>query len=401
MALDTTLTVERQITSRFDGVIKKLYYEAEDMAQVGKPLCDIDIQSEISPEDEAVITPPTEQATAPAGPQQPSKAAEQHEVKEMDATLGSSGAAIVAPKPSSKHATLATPAVRGLLKELDVTISEVTGTGKEGRVLKDDVYKFAAQRDTTIQSSTPAPALLPTSDAPQQETTTPLTPIQTLMFKAMTRSLSIPHFLYADETNLTPLTTLRKSLATHPTHPIKISALPFIIKAVSLALNSFPLLNARLSSESTTPKLIFRPNHNIGIAVATPQGLLVPVLKSVQNKSILALSAEITHLSTLARAGKLSAADVTGGTFTISNIGSIGGTYVSPLIVEGELAILGVGKSRVIPAFDENDKVVRREVGCFSWSADHRIVDGAMVAKCAEIVKGFLEEPALMVVRGR
>jgi len=294
--------------------------------------------------------------------------------------------------------------VRGLLKELEVTISDVTGTGKEGRVLKDDVYKFAARRDTA-QSATPPATPLPTDDTPQKETTVPLTPIQTQMFKTMTRSLTIPHFLYADELNLTPLTTLRNSLATHPSHPVKLSALPFIIKAVSLALTSFPFLNARISSSDATstsnPTLILRENHNIGIAVATPRGLLVPTIKSVQQKSILTIAAEITHLSTLANAGKLSAADLTGGTFTISNIGSIGGTYVSPVIVQGEVGILGVGRSRVVPAFDGEGRVVRREVGCFSWCADHRVVDGAMVARCAEAVRGFLEEPGLMVVKGR
>lgn len=143
----------------------------------------------------------------------------------------------------------------------------------------------------------------------------------------------------------------------------------------------------------------------------TPTGLLVPVLRAVNSKSILAIAAELAHLSALARAGKLTAHHLAGATFTVSNVGSVGGTVVAPVIVGGQVAILGVGKGRVVPGFaDEEDgpernggmvRVVRREVGTFSWSADHRVVDGATVARCSEVVRGLLEVPGRMLVRGR
>jgi len=319
------------------------------------------------------------------------------------------------------------------LKELDVRISDVTGTGKDGRVLKEDVHRFAAKRNADPRTpptplSThlqPPPATGGLDTTPQHETTIPLTPVQTSMFKAMTRSLSIPHLLYADEYNLTALTALRRELNAHPHHhapnspppPTKLSALPFIIKAVSLALSDFPILNARIDlpppptdpSPPPPPTLTLRPTHNIAIAMDTPTGLLVPVLHAVNSKSILAIAAELSHLSALARAGKLTSHHLAGATFTVSNVGSVGGTVVAPVIVGGQVAILGVGRGRVVPGFaDEDDgpegglmRVVRREVGTFSWSADHRVVDGATVARCSEVVRGLLEVPGRMLVRGR
>ena len=375
---------------------------------------------------------------------------------------------------SEQHKALATPAVRGLLKELQIEIHEVRGTGRDGRVLKEDVLAFAESRksqsistDPPSLSATPthAPAVRqrqnmssPTGNSPMEEKTIDLTPIQIQMYKTMTKSLQIPHFLYADEIDVTALSKLRRSLnrasnnqKSHlpldgqqqqsSTSPVKYSYLPFIIKAVSLALEDYPLLNARLEqasshplpqnsstsssssssssssasphpSQQPPPRLTLRPNHNIGIAMDTPQGLLVPNIKSVQSLSIQEIALQITHLQHLARSGKLTPHDLRGGTITVSNIGSLGGTYVSPIIVEGEVAILGVGKVKKVPAFsqgqdddDDDDgmgmQVVEKDIMNFSWSADHRIVDGATMARMAELVKGFVESPGRMIARLR
>ena len=318
-----------------------------------------------------------------------------------------SGATETRPKvlTSGKHASLATPAVRGLLKELDVRIEEVPGTGKDGRVLKEDVHKYAAARDSTPQSSDVTSMLQSTRTGVQKETAISLTPIQFQMYKTMTRSLSIPHFLYADEIDLTALEKLRARLKTHPSNTQKLSYLPFIIKAVSIALNNFPLLNARVEHTSESggapPQLFMRENHNIGVAMDTPQGLLVPNIKDVSSLSILEISQQLRHLQELAQASKLTATELTGGTITVSNIGNIGGTYVSPIIVQSEVAILGVGKARTIPAFNEQGDVVRKTVGNFSWSADHRVVDGATMARMGEKVRELVEEPGLMIVSAR
>lgn len=223
----------------------------------------------------------------------------------------------------------------------------------------------------------------------------------------MTKSLSIPHFLYSDTIDFTSLSKVRRAINTHvaasPEENMKLSALPFIIKAVSLSLTTFPSINANLdtTSDSLKPTFIHKASHNIGFAVDTPQGLIVPVIRNVQSHTISSLAAEITRLSTAARNNKLSMADLSGATFSISNIGNIGGTTVAPVIVSPQVAILGVGKARTVPAFAEDGSIVRKEECVFSWSADHRVVDGATLARCAESVRSYLEATERMLVKLR
>lgn len=402
-----------EITSRFAGVVKKLHYGAGEFAKVGKPFVDIDIvdDGKTSGDLEAVApTAPTPTAAHPApalSAPPPSPLA-----PEVVASRAQPDAKRASPViQTGKHAALATPATRHLSKELGVEISHVPGTGKDGRVSKEDILNFAAER----QQPPPSPPLTPsTPSTPQQsqlETPHPLTRTQEIMFKTMTRSLTIPHFLYADEVDLTSLVALRRRLNTLLPSPLstvtKLSYLPFILKAVSLALHQHPILNARVDTTTTPtrPTLVHRAQHNIGVAMDTPQGLLVPVVRDVGNLNVLAIAAELSRLQALAAAGRLAPADMSGGTITVSNIGSIGGTYLSPVIVEREVAILGIGRMRTVPTFStvpgEEDRVVRREVCNFSWSADHRVVDGATMARAAEVVRGIVEEPDVMVMHLR
>jgi 2-oxoisovalerate dehydrogenase E2 component (dihydrolipoyl transacylase) len=394
------------------------------MAKVGKPFVDIDIQGDVKEEDAGTLAPaetpqketeprPTQ---APVRPPAEETAASQVAILTEHETQG-------APKTKGKHATLATPAVRHLSKELNVDISEVDGTGKDGRVLKEDIYKFVERREGRAAQAPPpqspaAPFTSPEASTagPQQETPVALTRTQEMMFKTMTRSLSIPHFLYADEVDFTSLVELRGRLnkvlsksGLSDSQVGKLSYLPFIIKAVSMALYKYPILNARVdvdpSNNGGKPTLVLRSQHNIGVAMDTPSGLLVPVIKNVGSLNILGIAAELARLQTLAVAGKLSPHDMAGGTITVSNIGSIGGTYLSPVVVEREVAILGVGRMRTVPAFStvpgEEDRVVRRQVCNFSWSADHRVVDGATMARAAEVVRAIVEEPDVMVMHLR
>ena len=413
-----------EITSRFTGTVKKLYYDAGDMARVGKPFVDIDIQGDAKPEDiEALTTEPEPQqkSTESVPPGTPASVTTPQPQNASSSQAAPSPSD--APKPKGKCASLATPAVRHLSKELKVDILDIYGTGKDGRVLKEDIYKFVQERDgkgdsaaSPKTSSIPSPAAhLPAFNQPQDtsvqtETQVQLSHTQQQMFKSMTRSLSIPHFLYADEIDFSQLVELRgrlnRVLSKSPVvegQPGKLSYLPFIIKAVSLALYQFPILNARVDIDSTTgkPNLVHRSQHNIGVAMDTPQGLLVPVIKNVGSLNVLSIAAELTRLQTLAHQGKLTPKDLTGGTITVSNIGNIGGTYLSPVIVEKEVAILGIGRMRTVPAFDEADNVVKKQVTNFSWSADHRVVDGATMARAADVVRRVVEEPDVMVMHLR
>jgi 2-oxoisovalerate dehydrogenase E2 component (dihydrolipoyl transacylase) len=392
-----------EITSKFAGVIKKLHYEAGEMAKVGQPLVDIDIQGEIKEADMAALAEPGagEESQAQDPEKEPSQAQSIENTK-PPSTLPAPGK--VSP-PKGKHATLATPAVRHLTRELDVRIEDVNGTGRDGRVLKDDVYQFAKQRDSAPASNTkPSPA----TAGPQTETPTKLSNTQYQMFKTMTNSLAIPHFLYADEIDFSNLSELRarlnKGLAKSPLNEIsRISYMPFVIKAVSMSIQLHPVLNARvdIDPESGRPVLVMRAQHNIGVAIDTPSGLKVPVIKNVASLDIVSIAAELNRLQSLAAEGKLSSKDLSGGTITVSNIGNIGGTYVSPVIVDKEVAILGIGKMRTIPAFGENGEVVKKQICNFSWSADHRVIDGATMARAAEVVRGFVEDPDSMVMHLR
>ncbi|GAB1192185.1 hypothetical protein APSETT444_001370 [Aspergillus pseudonomiae] len=354
----------------------------------GYALCDIEVEDGKYPDDNP----------APA-PAQPSSAPAQAETKQPSGEVAVATEKPEAPKNVSRYATLATPAVRGMLKAHNVNILDVSGTGKDGRVLKEDVLRFVAARDS---APTPQPTTPTTPGTQQTDTAVNLTPIQSQMFKTMTRSLNIPHFLFADELNINNITALRKKLANDPKDPRRITFLSFVIKAVSLALNEYPILNAKVdTSNPDKPQLIMRPRHNIGVAMDTPQGLIVPNVKDVANRSIEDVAAEITRLSALGKEGKLTPADLSGGTITVSNIGNIGGTYVAPVIVSNEVAILGVGKSKTVPVFDEAGQVTKGELVNFSWSADHRVVDGATMARMANKVRACIESPELMLLQLR
>lgn len=394
------------------------------MAKVGKPLIDIDVPEEVAEAVEANSGGPVGGADAAAEsvmseglastipPPNASKQPEQKIESDTGKPLGNG---------KGTHATFATPAVRHASKELGIDISLITGTGKDGRVTKDDVYQYAKLRDSSsstsaadsgaqtqiVASSSTASTARPAKDhGPQTETVQALTPVQSMMFKSMTASLRIPHFLYTDEVHISPLLALRKRLnkslkyskAEHGVE--KVSLLPFIIKAMSLAIDKYPIINARVDAqEGQKPTLVMRKQHNIGVAMDTPSGLIVPVIKNVATLSILQIASELSRLQSLGKSGRLTTADLSGGTITLSNIGNIGGTYVSPVIVEKEVAILGIGKIREVPAFGEDGSVVRKEVLNFSWSADHRVVDGATMARAGECVRACVEEPGMMMVR--
>ncbi|KAL7629346.1 hypothetical protein AAE478_000866 [Parahypoxylon ruwenzoriense] len=405
-----------EITSRFSGVVKKLYYEAGEMAKVGKPFVDIDIQGGASQEDLDALTAPEparEGASEPLNRESLSQASEnQGSLSRVTESSTHEEPKPQPPVPKSKYASLATPAVRHLSRELKVDITEIQGTGKDGRVLKEDIYRFVKKRDSPTQPpqpTSPFPTKVPEDTDKQTETVIQLTNTQQQMFKTMTRSLSIPHFLYADEVDFSHLLELRRRLnnvlsqSAKEGEISKLTYLPFIIKAVSLALYQYPILNARVDVDTQTskPTLIHRSQHNIGVAMDTPSGLLVPVIKNVGAKNVLSIAAELARLQSQAAAGKLSPQDLSGGTITVSNIGNIGGTYVSPVIVEREVAILGIGRMRIVPAFDENDRVIKKQACNFSWSADHRVVDGATMARAADVVRKIIEEPDIMVLHLR
>ncbi|EXJ77610.1 hypothetical protein A1O3_09837 [Capronia epimyces CBS 606.96] len=396
-----------EITSKYSGVIKKIHFGQDAVVQVGDSMVDIEVEGEEGEgevEDNAVQQQQQNSSDLADAEQLAEGGGEA--VREEAELLEEKAAPGLRSEPSGKHASLATPAVRGLLKEHGLAIEDIPGTGKDGRVLKEDVHRYLEKgsgQPSPSPSSAPPAATRPEVDAKQTETPQKLTPVQAAMFKSMTASLNIPHFLYSDTADITNLALMRAKLnaARNPETAPKYTYLPFIIKAVSLALNKYPLLNARLdvTTDPKKPQLLMRPVHNIGIAMDTPNGLIVPVIKAVNARSITSISQEIQRLSQLGQAGKLGNNDLTGGTITVTNIGNIGGEVVAPVIVEGQLAIVGVGKVKTVPVFADDGLTVKpAQVANISWSADHRVVDGATMARMAQVVQKYLEEPSSMLV---
>lgn len=330
-----------------------------------------------------------------------------NELDQSQAVLNQSIAAVSKSEPSApKNSGLVIPAVRHMLKQYNLDIADIEGTGKAGRVLKEDV-----QRHLAAKNSSATPQKTPEASTPIQpqaeDQVVPLTPIQNQMFQSMTRSLAIPHFLYTQIVDMTDLTTLRKRFVNNPVlssnlaksdgSKSKLSSLPFVLKALSQAVTKFPTVNATLDTETNPgkPQLVIKGSHNIGVAMDTPKGLVVPVIKNIQNHSIVSLAIEIERLSALARDGKLSPEDMKGASLVVSNIGSIGGHTVGPVILSPNVMILGIGRSQHVPTYktgsDGKEQIVKREQVVLSWSADHRVLDGATVARCAQSVGSWLE----------
>ncbi|CAH1156256.1 unnamed protein product [Phaedon cochleariae] len=348
------------ITSRYDGAIAKLHYEVDGIALVGKPLVDI----ETDDVQEVVNVDVPKQQVSESVPQDVETKIEKEEVNTA---------------PDSNEA-LSIPSVRRLAKEHNLDLAQIPGTGKNGRILKEDVLKFMEQLAT------------PAKIAPAGDRIEPIKGFKRAMVKTMTESMKIPHFVYSDEITVTELSKVRNILKN--AHQTKISFVPFFIKAVSNALHHFPILNA--SVDVTCDNILYHDSHNIGVAMDTAVGLAVPVIKNVAALTIVEIDRELQRLIKTGKTGNFSPGDLSGCTFSVSNIGSIGGTYMKPLILPPQVAILAVGSSQVLPRFDELGNVKGEEILNVSGSADHRVIDGATMARFVKALKRQLENPYLL-----
>ncbi|DAZ94802.1 TPA: hypothetical protein N0F65_002415 [Lagenidium giganteum] len=398
-----------EITSRYDGVVKKIHYKVGEMAKVGTTLIDIEVDEAVAASvQEAPAKGPGKRKPAPkpaaaaAAPTPAPKAVPKvaAPVVEVPVPVASP------PKPERElgEKLLTTPSVRRLAREHNIDLEDVAGSGPQGRILKDDILAhisaLAANPPPKVAVNTapvaaPAPGSVRASYL-QEDTVVSLTPIQKMMVKSMNAALQIPHFGYADEIIMDRLHALRNDLkSVAEQRGVKLSYMPFIIKAASLALKYHPELNATVSECQTQVTHIAA--HNISVAMDTPTGLIVPNVKNVESKSIFEIAEDLNRLQELASAGKLGPADLTGGTFSISNIGSIGGTYMGPVIMSPQVAIGAVGRIQTLPRFDDDGQVVPVRVMNVSWSGDHRVIDGATMARFSNKWKGFLENPTSMI----
>jgi len=300
-----------------------------------------------------------------------------------------------APAPVSAAVEPAGPAVRRLARELGVDLGRVKGSGPAGRILREDIV--AAVRQGSAQGARSASA--PSSDRDDWGPVhrEQMSRMRRTIATNMVRSVStIPHLTNFDDADVTEMERLRKASADdHAKVNVKLTALSFVIKAVSLSLRQHPAMNASIDVEKG--EILYKDYVNIGLAVDTPRGLVVPVLRGCDETSIPQIAQAIAETAEKAKHAQYSIEDLRGGTFTISNLGAIGGTYSTPIINWPEVAILLVGRSRKLPVV-QGDRIEPRLMMPLSLSYDHRIIDGAMAARFLREVIGYLESPGRLLL---
>ncbi|PZE19494.1 dihydrolipoamide acetyltransferase family protein [Paenibacillus xerothermodurans] len=302
---------------------------------------------------------------------------------------------------------LATPSVRKLARENGVNIAQVSATGRNGRVTKEDVLAFAegggvpaaAAAGEAPAAEAPRAAAAPVAAAPGErvEERVPFKGIRKAISNAMIKSAyTAPHVTLMDEVDVTQLVALRsRAKAAAEKRGVKLTYLPFIVKALIAAARQFPAMNAMIDEENN--EIVYKKYYNIGIATDTDNGLIVPVIHDADRKNIWAIAESIKDLATRGREGKLAPAEMKGSTLSITNIGSAGGMFFTPIINFPEVAILGTGRITEKPVV-KNGEIVVAPVMALSLSFDHRIIDGATAQNFMNYIKQLLADPELLIM---
>jgi pyruvate dehydrogenase E2 component (dihydrolipoamide acetyltransferase) len=281
---------------------------------------------------------------------------------------------------------LATPATRKLARELGVDLAQASGTGPAGRITSDDVR--------ALSNGAPAASTRP-AVAAAGDVRVPFRGVRRKIAEHLIRSRNeAAHYTYVEEVDCTELVGLReKANARLAPNKVKLSYLPFIIRATVEALRRFPQMNALLDEPRS--EIVQRREYHIGLATATPDGLIVPVVRDADRKSILDLARDIERLAALTKSGKATREDLSGSTFTVTSLGQLGGVLATPILNHPEVGILGVHKISKRPAVVD-DKIVVRDLMNLSLSVDHRVVDGYDAARFVADIKDSLESPGLL-----
>ncbi|GAB1231906.1 hypothetical protein UT4_03720 [Ferrigenium sp. UT4] len=388
-AEQTLITLETDkatmdVPAPFAGVVKEMKIKVGDKVSEGDLIALVEgsAASQAAP---APASAPAPQAAAPApvaAKPAPAPAAP----------------AVSAPAPAAGGNAHASPSIRRFARELGVNLALVGGSGEKGRVTRDDVQNFVKQALAKPQGAAPGgalPGLLPWPDVDFTKfgeiETRALSRIKKISGANLHRNwVMIPHVTQFEEADISEMEAFRKELgAEYAKQNIKITPLAFMLKACALTLKHFPDFNASLDASGET--LIVKKYIHIGVAVDTPNGLMVPVIRDVDQKGIVQLAKELGEVSTKARDLKISAADMQGGCFSISSLGGIGGTAFTPIINAPEVAILGVSRASMKPVWKDGEFVPRLMLP-LSLSYDHRVIDGAAAARFATYLAHVLSD---------
>jgi pyruvate dehydrogenase E2 component (dihydrolipoamide acetyltransferase)/2-oxoisovalerate dehydrogenase E2 component (dihydrolipoyl transacylase) len=331
----------------------------------------------------------------PAGQEEPAPEQPQPAAAPVVPTASGNGDGSAVRRSVPLAATVrAAPSVRLLARKLGIDLTRVHGSGPQGRVLVDDVTRF-------VQAPAAEPKPRPTEPRPDYGRPGTRVKLQGLRRKIAERMVqsktTIPHYSYVDECDVTDLVRLRESLrGAYAEAGVKLTYLAFFVKAVALALKEVPIVNASLDEQAG--EIVLHDRYHVGVAVATPAGLIVPVVRDADRKEVGAIARDIERLSAEARAGKSRLDDLRGGTFTVTSIGNVGGLISTPVINPPEVGILGVGKVVKRPVFDGAGNVRPADLAYLSFSFDHRVLDGAVGAAFGNAVLRRLQGPALLLL---
>jgi len=365
-----------EMPSPASGKILRLHFREGDIVKVGETLATIGVEGE------SVVEVPTRRPSVSVVGELPEAPEVTEEIVAAQAFVEPAGAEV-----------LATPAVRKIARDLGVDIGRVKGTGSDGRVTEEDVKGFSA-----IPAERVKPRTIAKFDVYGWIDRVPLKGIRRTtakrMMESQTKAAHVTAMDAADVTELVALREAQKKVA-QETRNVKLTYMPFIVKAVVEALKAHPYLNSSLDEEAQ--EIILKKYYNIGIAVATEDGLIVPVIKGADQKSIFDLADEVQRLAELASSRKIDLADLKGGTFTITNYGVFGGTYGTPIINYPEVAILGTGRIEDAPMAKDGEVKVRKKLA-LSLSFDHRVLDGAEAARFLNDIIKHLENPTLLLM---
>ncbi|EZP60694.1 MULTISPECIES: dihydrolipoamide acetyltransferase family protein [Exiguobacterium] len=381
-----------EIPSPVDGTVKEVKVDEGVVAVVGDVLITFEVEGEGSA--------PSEEA------EQPKAEENAKDVQDTDQKVEDKPNEVQIHK---SERVIAMPSVRKYAREKGVDIREVQGSGDNGRVVKEDIDAFAnggqtsdapATEEKAPAASAPKTEVKPYVAAqPELETREKIKGIRKAISKAMVNSKhTAPHVTLMDEVDVTNLVALRKNFKeVAAAQGTKLTYLPFVVKALTAAAKKYPAINA--SIDDVNEEIVYKNYFNIGIAADTDNGLVVPVVKDADRKSIFALADNINDLAGKARDGKLSGDEMKGGSITITNIGSAGGQWFTPVINHPEVAILGIGRIAE-KAVVKNGEIVAAPVLALSFSFDHRLIDGATAQNALNLVKRLLNDPQLLIMEG-
>lgn len=410
-----------EIPSPVAGTVEEVLVDEGTVATVGQVLVTFDapgyedLKFKGEDEDAPAEQPKQEKTEAQVQSTMESGQKIEKEAAEAPAPAGQTGAgAAAAPQAEvdPNRNIVAMPSVRKYAREKGVDIRQVAGSGKNGRIVKDDIDSFLSggapaaaapkaeqAQETQVEEAPKAAAVQAIPEGQYPETREKMSGIRKAIAKAMVNSKhTAPHVTLMDEVDVAKLVAHRKKFKEVAAEKgIKLTFLPYVVKALTSALREYPALNTSL--DDATSEIVHKHYYNIGIAADTDKGLLVPVVKDADRKSVFSISNEINELAGKARDGKLAPDEMKGASCTITNIGSAGGQWFTPVINHPEVAILGIGRIAEKPVVKDGE-IVAAPVLALSLSFDHRMIDGATAQHALNHIKRLLNDPELLLMEG-